>query len=186
MLKKILSSAVLLACAAVHAQGLGGKKAYAGLGLGPTSFKVDCASYNPCDRNDSGFKGYVGLTLTPEVSVEAAYMDFGKGAAGSGASRVNFGGNAFVFNGAFRYAFVPEFGAVLRLGLSNAQTEIEVRATGYDESERSWKPYWGFGLEYQVAPRIKAVLAADFVRGESANGASVKAELYTLSGQLDF
>jgi len=180
-MKKILMSALLLACCA----GANAEKAYAGLGLGPTSFRLDCASYNPCDRNDSGAKVYGGLVLAPDVAVEAGYMDFGKGNAGRGASNVTFGGSALVVNGAFRYAFIPEFSGVLRLGVSNTKVEVAVRGTGANNSEHAFKPYWGFGFDYIVTKNIKAAFAADFLRGD-INDASVKAELYSISAQVGF
>lgn len=183
-MKKILLSVLLLACAGAQAQKAT-EKAYIGLGLGPTSFRLDCASYNPCDRNDSGVKVYAGLHLMPDVAVEASYMDFGKGRAGRGVGGVEFGGSALVLNGAFRYAFIPEFSGVLRLGVSNSKAEVVVRATGSDNSERSFKPYFGFGLEYTVSKNIKAAFAADFLRGD-INDSTIKAEMYSLSAQMGF
>lgn len=180
MKKALLSVCLLVASAAAQAE-----TAYAGLGYGMTSFKMGCASLQPCDKGDSGMKAYAGVKVTPQLALEAGYLNFGKGRAGEGASRVEYKASAFVVNGAFRHDFMPELSGVLRLGLSTAKVESSRRAANTKLSENAIKPYWGIGLEYQFSKNLKAAIAADFVRGD-LNDEGIKGEMYSISAQMGF
>jgi hypothetical protein len=180
MKKFVLSAMMLAGCAAAQAD-----TGYIGLGYGMTSFKIDCASYTPCDKNDSGAKAYIGLNVAPGAAVELGYLSFGRAQLGTGRQELDVKSQAFVANVALRHAFIPEFSGLLRLGISSTKTSLLTTEDGSRESQTISKPYWGFGLEYQFNKSFKAVAAADFLKGRVADYKG-DGEMYSLSAQVGF
>ena len=158
---------------------------YLGLGYGMTSFKIDCASLQPCDKSDSGAKAYVGVNVAPAVALELGYLNFGKATLGSGANEKDVKSQAFVADAAFRVALIPEFGLVGRLGVSSTRSTLSDASDGSRTSKSVSKPYWGFGVEYQVNKNFKAVAAADFVKGD-VEGFKGSGEMYSVGAQVGF
>jgi hypothetical protein len=181
---KILAGMVLLAFAgASHADSI-----YAGATYGMTSLKISCANTTNCDVHDSGPKAYVGLKLTPQISLEGSYIDFGNASYRLNATSHASGAvRALVGNLAFRYAFIPEFGGVARLGFANVRSSgtITTALGSSKDSQDEIQPYYGLGFEYRFDKTWWGVIGADFTRGE-VGGVKARLEMYSIGAQAQF
>lgn len=144
-MKKMLLAAVLAAAGgAASAQG------YAGALIGMSKFNVDCPGYGiSCDDSDTGYKVYGGYAVSPNISIELGYTDFGKASLSDGGMNESIEAQAISLVGAFRTAFNADWTGVGRLGLASVKGK---RATnfGSNASDSSIKFYAGVGLEYAV------------------------------------
>lgn len=177
-MKRVLVAGVLgMAAGAACAGG------YAGAVAGLTKLDTaDCPVGIECDDSDSGAKIYGGIELTPGLSVELAYTDFGamklKDAANSRLKTT-----AFSVVAAMRGKITNDFTAVGRIGFG------VVKAKGSNNSgsalEISKTLYLGLGAEYAVTPAIKVTATLDGVPVEY-DGDSGKAFLFGLGAQYEF
>ena len=149
-MKKILSAVALAAaCGAASAQG------YAGALIGMTKFTDDCPV--ACDKSDTGFKIYGGYEVMPNLSVEAAYTDFGKLKFNSGGS---IEGYAVSVVAAYRYAFTTELAGVGRVGLGY----FSQNGSGVQNEDDEVGLYAGLGLEYAINADFKVIGAFDLAK----------------------
>ncbi len=155
---------ILLAAALVASCGLASAQGYAGALVGLTSVGYDCPTGASCDDSDTGFKLYGGYEVSPNLSVEVGFTDFGKGEIGNVSAKAS----ALSLVGAYRVAFTPEFTGVARLGLASVKGKLSNNA-GYSASDSNIKLYAGLGLEYALSNDMKLVGAFDLTNAEVEN-----------------
>lgn len=161
-MKKILCAAVLAALAgAASAQG------YAGALIGMSRYDIDCEGAS-CDKGDSTGKIYGGYTVSPGLSVEVGYINFGEFSADGSGTALKLKSTAFLVGGAFRSELSPDWAATLRLGLSRVKTKAEATrgALAGNRSDTNVGIYAGLGVEYAITSTVKLVGAWDFTRFE--------------------
>lgn len=154
-MKKILLAAALVAsCGVASAQG------YAGAVAGISQFSVDCLGLS-CDKSDTAFKVYGGYALSPELSVEVAYTDFGQIKIGGVAGLAE--ATAWSVVAAYRLSLATDLVGVGRLGLGIVSAEARATNGGlsYRQESSGANLYAGLGLEYAVNKDFKVVGAVD-------------------------
>ena len=164
------------------------ERAYVGGALGMTSLKIDCTGTSDCKTHNSGAKLYAGLKLTPYLAGELAYADFGKGSYTSGTISGEGKVSAIIVDAAFRYAFVPEFVGILRVGAARVDSSGTATVAGYPAQsvgDTEMKPYYGLGFEYHFDKHWSAVGAADYTKAQ-VGGVKAKIEMYSIGAQVDF
>lgn len=180
----------LLTCVAASAMAQT-SPLYASVSLGSSHVNLDCNGTTQCDQDDSGFKLLGGLKMSSNLSIEAAYIDFGTAhyqyAGSGGATSGRLDADAVVVAAAWRTDFTREFAGLLRLGVAYVQTKIKENGAGASASASSHatKPYWGLGAEYAFSKSFKGVASADFTTGKF-RGTNGVVHLYSLGAEMDF
>lgn len=173
---KRIALAALLASTVVSASA----QVYVGGAFGPSRVNIDCGGLLNCDSGDTGYKLYGGYKINPIVSLEAAYVDFGKAKFTGG----SFGVDGFLVNAAFRHSFNREFTGVARLGLAVLDTKLS-GPLFINSTDSSTKLYFGLGMEYAIAKNLKATASMDFANAEF-QGQSGSVRLLNIGAQYDF
>lgn len=177
-------------------RGEQGFQLYGGATVGVSHQETTCvfigADSYTCDPNDTGFKVYGGFNITSHIAVELGYIGFGSATMTGSFSGIPFKetweSNAWVLNGAWRFDMTPKFGGVVRVGLANVSSEgtLSVQGTYADSaSGKKIAPYAGFGLEYTLVTKLKAVAAVDITTSEIQGNKSTAA-LLSIGAQYGF
>lgn len=159
MRKILVAAALAAACAAASAQG------YAGAVAGLAKYNTDCVAGVSCDDSDTGYKFFGGYQLSPGVSIEVGYTDFGQAQGSAGGLRETLKAKAYSLVGAFRSSFSPEWTGVARLGLANVKGERSTNF-GVSESDSSIKLYAGVGAEYSMNDSFKLTASFDLTSAD--------------------
>ena len=117
-----------------------------------------------CDKNDFAWKVYGGYQLpgTPWAA-ELTYADLGKfKGSGTGVS-ADAKDSYWGLGGAYRPDFGSGWGGVARVGAAYGTSKVDydlgTTLLG-DHSKNGWHPYYGLGVNYEIAKNIK--LEADW------------------------
>lgn len=144
-----------------------------------------------CDKTSTGGKLYGGFRVAEQLAVELVYFDWGK-ATGEGtmpASTVvpssalkrplavgdtvlsgRLQATGFGIGGAYIVPFGRDWSALARLGVAWNSGKLDASAsdgttsTSRSVSKRSAQPYAGFGVGYQVTPKVGITGEVDFSR----------------------
>ena len=116
-----------------------------------------------CDKNDFAWKLYGGYQLpgTP-FAAELTYFDLGrfKGTASTanGTAKDSYWG----LGGAYRPVFGNGWGGVARLGAAYGTSKVDYNlgTISGNQSKDGWHPYYGLGVNYEIAKNVK--LEADW------------------------
>jgi hypothetical protein len=117
-----------------------------------------------CDKNDFAWKLYGGYQLpgTPWAA-ELTYFDLGKfKGTGSGAS-AEAKDSYWGLGGAYRPSFGSGWGGVARLGAAYGTSKVDYDLGNTllgEHSKNGWHPYYGLGVNYEIAKNVK--LEADW------------------------
>jgi hypothetical protein len=117
-----------------------------------------------CDKNDFAWKLYGGYQLpgTPWAA-ELTYFDLGKfKGTGSGAS-AEAKDSYWGLGGAYRPSFGSGWGGVARLGAAYGTSKVDYNLGNTllgEHSKYGWHPYYGLGVNYEIAKNVK--LEADW------------------------
>jgi hypothetical protein len=117
-----------------------------------------------CDKNDFAWKLYGGYQLpgTPWAA-ELTYFDLGKfKGTGSGAS-ADAKDSYWGLGGAYRPSFGSGWGGVARLGAAYGTSKVDYDLGNTllgEHSKDGWHPYYGLGMNYEIAKNVK--LEADW------------------------
>jgi hypothetical protein len=137
---------------------------YAGGTVGAGNVDTDCCG----SGGGTGFKVYGGYEIAnrhvPNLSVEAAYIDFGEASRSGLVSKASLGATALTGAAVLRMKFNPAFTGVGRLGLAHVEATASgsVLIVGASKSDSSFQPYFGLGLEYRLSPKWKVTGSMDF------------------------
>jgi OOP family OmpA-OmpF porin len=180
----------LLAALCVASQAQAGDL-YLGAALGPSKVAVvDCSAIS-CDTSSTGFKLLGGYRVTPHLSVEAMYLDFGSATAGSGVLHADLKTTAFGAGVAYKLDLNRQWSAVGRLGLAS----VESKATGTlslwglggstSKSGSTTSPYLGLAVGYAVNREMTVQAGWDSTEGEIFDR-SGRVDLFSVGLTYDF
>ncbi len=127
-----------------HAEGL-----YIGGSAGGSHYKGDDVGALGTDRSSTGVKLFGGYQLTPNLGVEAGYVDFGKFDSAAGSLKAD----ALYLDAVGRLPLVGPLSAIGRVGLVSGKTD------GLGGAGRDTNAKLGAGLEYAIDRNLS-------VRGE--------------------
>lgn len=145
----------------------------ASLGQGHYSFKVDCSPANvKCDDTGTGKKLYIGYQITPVLAWEGTYFSFGKASVKGPGGKAQLEATAVGVGMAARVTVVDGLALVGRLGLATVEAKGKLTTASSLASDSTSSPqvYAGFGAEYSLTNKLKAVATADFTRAETDDG----------------
>ena len=142
---------------------------YVGIGAGMSHADHGCGAgdatgaIDHCDKNDAAIKLYGGYQLpgTPWAG-ELTYFDLGKfkgnGTGANGEAKDSYWG----LGGAYRPTFGSGWGGVARVGAAYGTSKVDysIGDVSGDHSKSGWNPYYGLGVNYEIAKNIK--LEADW------------------------
>ena len=140
-----------------------------GIGVGASHANKGCGAadvmgaIDHCDKNDTAIKLYGGYQLpgTPWAG-ELTYFDLGKfKGSGTGVSS-DSKGSYWGLGGAYRPAFGNGWGGVARVGAAYGTSKVDysLGEVSGEHSKDGWHPYYGLGVNYEIAKNIK--LEADW------------------------
>ena len=142
---------------------------YVGIGVGASHANKGCGAadvtgaIDHCDKNDTAIKLYGGYQLpgTPWAG-ELTYFDLGKfKGSGTGVSS-DSKGSYWGLGGAYRPVFGNGWGGVARVGAAYGTSKVDysLGEVSGEHSKDGWHPYYGLGVNYEIAKNIK--LEADW------------------------
>ena len=167
MNKTLIAGAVALFSLA---SGSAFAQSYVGGNIGESHANHGCdaaaasGALTSCDKTDFAWKLYGGYQMpgTPWAA-ELSYMDLGKfkgsGTGASGDAKDSYWG----IGGAYRPDFGSGWGGVARLGAAYATSKVDYNLGDTligEHSKNGWHPYYGLGVNYQIAKNVK--LEADW------------------------
>ncbi len=167
MNKTLIAGAVALFSLA---SGSAFAQSYVGANMGASHADRGCdaaaasGTLTSCDKNDFAWKVYGGYQLpgTPWAA-ELTYSDLGKfkgsGPGASGDAKDSWWG----VGGAYRPTFGGGWGGVARLGAAYGTSKVDYNLGDTllgEHSKNGWHPYYGLGVNYEIAKNVK--LEADW------------------------
>jgi hypothetical protein len=159
--RKLIAGAFALAAAA---SGSAFSQTYVGVNAGSADQTGVATS---CDKNDTAIKLYGGYTLPgTDFAGEVSYVDLGKfNASGAGGS-ADTKGSYWGLGGAYRPVFGNGWGGVARVGAAYGTTKVDysIASLSGEHSKNDWHPYYGLGVNYDVAKNVKVEADWDITR----------------------
>jgi OmpA-OmpF porin, OOP family len=152
------------------ASGSAFAQTYVGGNIGASHANRGCeaaiasGAIDACDKNDFAWKLYGGYQMpgTPFAG-ELTYFDLGKfqatGAGTSAEAKASYWG----LGGAYRPSFGSGWGGVARVGAAYGTSKVDYNLGDTllgEHSKNGWHPYYGLGVNYEIAKNIK--LEADW------------------------
>ena len=140
-------------------------QAYVGIGVGDSHASRGCdasvatGAAVGCDKNDTAIKLTGGYQLpgTPWAG-ELTYFDLGKfKGSGTGVSS-NAKDSYWGLGGAYRPSFGNGWGGVARVGAAYGSSKVDYSLGGTTTgsyTKDGWHPYYGLGVNYEIARNIK-------------------------------
>lgn len=181
------------------ASGSAFAQSYVGGNLGTSHANHGCGAaeasgtLTSCDKNDFAWKLYGGYQLPgTDFAGELTYFDLGKfKGSGTGASadaKDSFWG----LGGAYRPSLGSGWGGVARVGAAYGTSKVDYSLgtlTG-EHSKNGWHPYYGLGVNYEIAKNIKIEADWDNTRitsqVPSLNSSTNVVNSYTIGASFGF
>ena len=161
MNKTLIAGAVALFSLA---SGSAFAQTYVGIGAGVSHANRACGAVDAtgavtsCDKSDTAIKLYGGYQLPgTDFAGELTYFDLGKfKASGTGAS-ADTKGSYWGLGGAWRPNLGQGWGGVARVGAAygTGKVDYSLGGVGGEHSKNGWHPYYGLGVNYEIAKNIK-------------------------------
>jgi OOP family OmpA-OmpF porin len=195
----------LLASPGLSAQGLTPNTSlYMGLGTGDAKARIDGGRIQngllneglstnslTANKDDTGYKAYLGFPIHPSWAVETGYFDLGR--FGFSANTTPLGsltGSARIrglnLDLVGTLPVTDRWSVIGRVGAAYAQTQDHfsgtgaVRVTDPSPSRREINYKFGFGTQYAFTPALSLRLEAERYRVNDAVGSHGDVDLYTL------
>ncbi len=159
--KTLIAGAVALI---TLASGSAFAQPYVGIGAGVSHADQGCGAVDAtgasasCDKNDTAIKLYGGYQLPgTDFAGELTYFDLGKFKASSADASADAKGSYWGLGGAWRPSFGQGWGGVARVGAAygTGKVDYSLAGVGGEHSKNGWHPYYGLGVNYEVARNIK-------------------------------
>lgn len=159
-MKRLLTASFIAAMLASGA-ALAQVGPYVGASMGLSDYKVDCEGL-PCDTTDFGFKAFGGYMFTPNLGVEAHYVNLGKltldptvvPGFGTVAGDLKGTGWGASLVGAFP---IDQFSVFGKIGFTYMDTKVSGSIAGFgsaSESDSSTNLSWGLGAAYNFDKQL--------------------------------
>jgi hypothetical protein len=173
--KTLIAGAVALislASGSAFAQG------YVGINLGESHADHGCGvassagAFTSCDKNDFAWKLTGGYQLpgTPFAG-ELTYFDLGKFKGSGPSTSADVKDSYWGIGGAYRPDFGSGWGGVARVGAAYGTSKTDYSlgdGLSGEHSKDGWHPYYGLGVNYQIAKNVKIEADWDNTRITSA------------------
>lgn len=180
-----LMAATTLSCSALA-------QPYLGVGLGQVRVNLDCTGTTTCDKTDTTYKLYGGYMFSPNLGVEAAYLDNGKlRQAGTdpelGRVSAEWKGDGFALYG-IGVLPLDKISLFAKLGVASTRVKVDAASTMFGnagDSERHTAVAFGFGAGYAITPQLGGRLEFERLRLQFM-GDKRHANLVTLGLQYRF
>ena len=127
--------------------------AYAGLSLGQSKAKLDCAGFSSCDDKDTAFKIFGGYQFMRYIAAEAGYTDLGKVKASAPGVSVEIKSHVWELLAVGSYPIgTSGFAPYAKAGFYRGETKTNVSVTGGGASnkETSTDITGGIGVRYDI------------------------------------
>lgn len=180
MIKKIAFAAVA-ACALTTATAASAQVFVTG-SIGPSRASLDCSGTDSCKNGGTGLILMGGYRFTPNVAVEAGYLDFGKARASVSGIRADLKTTGWGAGLAFQQDLPQDWRVGLRLGVASMQGKISL--LGVSDSEHTTEAYAGFFGGYKLTPVLSIDGRVDFSRGKYVDGYTVR--LFSIGATYGF
>ena len=154
---------------AALASGSAFAQSYADVNLGTSHANHGCgaaeagAAITSCDKNAFAWKLTGGYQLPgTDFAGELSYFDLGKFKGSGTGTSAEAKDSYWGLGGAYRPSFGSGWGGVARVGAAYGTSKVDYSlgtATG-EHSKNGWHPYYGLGVNYEIAKNIK--LEADW------------------------
>jgi OOP family OmpA-OmpF porin len=162
-LKSVLAGSVIIAAGAISSAALA--QGYIGASIGQSDYKVDCTGLTTCDTKDTGYKLFGGYMFTPNLGIEAGWVDLGKMTGSAQAGVIETEGGPIVvsgsvelkssgpFLGALAAAPLGQASLFAKVGLADLKTDLTASVMGLSASTstRHTDVFYGFGASYKFA-----------------------------------
>jgi hypothetical protein len=144
-----------------------------------------------CDNSDTAIKLYGGYEFPNKFAAELTYNHLGKFKANSDTGSSDATADYWGLGGAWRPEFGNGWGGVARLGAAygTGKVDYSIAGTAGSETKHDWHPYYGLGVNYEIAKGIKLEADWDNTRiGTQALGVSSTdtVNTYTLGASFAF
>jgi hypothetical protein len=144
-------------------------QSYVGVDLGAGHANRGCGAADAsgaitsCDKSDFAYKLYGGYQLPgTDFAGELSYFNLGKFKASGTGTNADAKDSYWGLGGAWRPVFGQGWGGVARVGAAYGTSKVDYSlgdAAG-EQSKNGWHPYYGLGVNYEIAKNIK--LEADW------------------------
>jgi hypothetical protein len=137
---------------------------YVGVGAGVSHANHGCGAaeasgtVTSCDKNDTAIKLYGGYTLPgTDFAGELTYFDLGKFKASGTGTSADAKGSYWGLGGAWRPVLGQGWGGVARAGAAYGTSKVDysLGTVSGEHSKNGWHPYYGLGVNYEIAKNIK-------------------------------
>jgi hypothetical protein len=194
--KTLIAGAVALISLA---SGSAFAQTYVGGNLGASHANHGCdaaaatTALSSCDKNDFAWKLYGGYQLpgTPFAG-EITYFDLGefKGSGTDAGTKTK--DSYWGLGGAYRPNFGGGWGGVARLGAAYTTGKVDYSLDGVSgsHSKDGWHPYYGLGVNYEIAKNVKIEADWDSTRVTSRvpafSSSTAVVNSYTIGASFGF
>lgn len=142
---------------------------YAGASVGSAIYNLDTLyRVSGVDDKDTGFKGYLGISVTKTIDVEFSYMDLGKisasGTVGGIPSRAGADLKLFSLAGVLNLPVSDQFTLFGKLGpyISEVHSNANVQNVGYQAHDNEYNYTVGVGAKYAFNKNLGARLEWEY------------------------
>lgn len=173
-----MNKQIALAFATLVVSGAAAAQPYVAVSAGGSKVDVDCEGASTCDKSGTAFRLLGGYKFTPNLALEAGYMNFGKARFADTGLSLDLKADAFTVGGAYHADFASNWNFVARLGLASMNTKgfATVGAVSGSLSELNAQLYGGLGVGYKISKNMSLDLAMDVskveIEGEKSNVAA--------------
>ena len=139
-------------------------QSYVGINLGASHADHGCGAaaatgtITSCDKNDFAWKLTGGYQLpgTPWAG-ELTYFDLGKFKGSGTGTSAEAKDSYWGLGGAYRPDFGKGWGGVARAGAAYGTSKVDYNlgTVSGEHSKNGWHPYYGLGVNYEIAKNIK-------------------------------
>ena len=146
------------------ASGSAFAQTYVGVNVGASHADHGCGAsestgtITSCDKNDFAWKLTGGYQLpgTPFAG-ELTYFDLGKFKGSGTGTSADAKDSYWGLGGAYRPVFGGGWGGVARVGAAYGTSKVDysLAELAGDQSKNGWHPYYGVGVNYEIAKNVK-------------------------------
>ena len=112
-----------------------------------------------CDKNDFAWKVYGGYQLPgTDFAGELTYFDLGKFKGSGTGTSADAKDSYWGLGGAYRPSFGSGWGGVARVGAAYGTSKVDYNLGDTllgEHSKNGWHPYYGLGVNYEIAKNVK-------------------------------
>ena len=161
MKKTLIAGAVALLSAAT---GSAFAQSYVGANIGDSHANRGCDAgvattlITSCDKSHFAYKLYGGYQLPgTDFAGELSYANLGSFKGTGNGANSEAKDSAWGIGGAYRPSFGQGWGGVARVGAAYGTSKVDYNlgTLSGEHSKTGWHPYYGLGVNYEIAKNIK-------------------------------